>query len=92
MICCESSRILEIGNTFPIPELDCMGNKVRSLFIEQDIKHGVDFNVLQPLRRCITSSMLKMELFNAQSLSNKSSLVHDHIMEKGLDLMCLTET
>ncbi len=74
------------------PELDCMGNNVRSLFIEQDIKRGVDFNVLQPLQRCITSSMLKIELFNAQSLSNKSSLVNDHIMEKGLDLMCLTET
>lgn len=33
-----------------------------------------------------------LELFNAQSISNKSSLIHDHILEKNVDLMCLTET
>ena len=33
-----------------------------------------------------------MELFNAQSLTNKSLLINDHIIEKRLDFMCLTET
>ncbi len=61
-------------------------------YIEQDIKRGVDCSVLQPLQRFITSPMLKIELFNAQSLTNKSSFIQDHIMEKGLDFMCLTET
>ncbi len=56
-------------------KLDCTGNNVISLFIEQDIKRGVDFSVLWPLQRCITSSMLKRELFNAQSLTNKSSFI-----------------
>ncbi|ROL48071.1 hypothetical protein DPX16_18671 [Anabarilius grahami] len=33
-----------------------------------------------------------MELFNSQSLTNKSLLIHDHILDKRLDFMCLVET
>lgn len=33
-----------------------------------------------------------MELFNVQPLTNKSCLIHEHILEKGLDLIGLTET
>ena len=33
-----------------------------------------------------------MELLNTQSLTNKSLLIYDHILDKGLDFMCLTET
>jgi len=33
-----------------------------------------------------------MELLNTQSLTNKSLLIHDHILDRGLDFMCLVET
>ena len=33
-----------------------------------------------------------MELLNMQSLNKKSLLIHDHILEKNLDFMCLVET
>ncbi len=33
-----------------------------------------------------------MELFNTQALNNKSLLIHEHILEKRLDFMCLVET
>ncbi len=41
-------------------KLDRTGKNVRSLYIEQDIKRGVDFSVLWPLQRFITSPMLKI--------------------------------
>ena len=37
-------------------------------------------------------SLVKFKLFNTQSISNKSTLIEEHIREKGLDFMCLTET
>ena len=33
-----------------------------------------------------------MELLNTQALNKKSLLIHDYILEKGLDFMCLVET
>lgn len=49
-------------------------------------------SVLWPLKRFAISSTLKIELFYTQSLINKSSFIQDHIIDKGLDLMCITET
>ena len=53
---------------------------------------GVDFKALRPVQRITPKSLVKFELFNTQSLNNKSSLIEEHIREKGLDFMCLTET
>ena len=36
--------------------------------------------------------MIKLELFNANSLGNKASLIQRHILEKKLDLFCTTES
>ena len=44
--------------------------------------------MLQPIQ----SPNVKIELLNAQSLTNKSCLIHDHFLDKHVDLMCLTET
>lgn len=68
------------------------GNIARSLNSKQIVKRGVDTSVLRPLQRSTTASTLKIELFNTQSLTNKASFIQDHIMEKELALMCLTET
>ena len=38
------------------------------------------------------SKSIKKNLFNTQTISNKSTLIEEHIREKGLDFMCLTET
>lgn len=53
---------------------------------------GVDFNVLQPVQRFTPQTLVKFELFNTQSINNKSILIEEHIREKGFDFMCLTET
>lgn len=53
---------------------------------------GVDFSLLRPIQRHTAPSTIKIELFNAQSITNKSCLIHDHILDKCSDLMCLTET
>ena len=42
--------------------------------------------------RLTPQSLIKFELLNTQSLNNQSSLVEEHIKEKGLDLLCLTES
>ena len=55
-------------------------------------KRGVDSSLLRPVQRLDASSSSKIELFNAQSLTNKSCLIHDHILDKRLDYMCITET
>ncbi len=60
--------------------------------MEPDSKRKVDFSVLKRVQRHITPSNIKIELFNIQSLTNKSCLIHDHIRDKCLDIMCLTET
>uniref|UniRef100_A0A8C1W0H1 Reverse transcriptase domain-containing protein n=2 Tax=Cyprinus carpio TaxID=7962 RepID=A0A8C1W0H1_CYPCA len=60
--------------------------------MEMDRKRGVDHSLLRPIQRFTTSSNFKIELFNAQSLTNKSGFIHDHIRDKSLDIMCLTET
>lgn len=67
------------------------GNTARPLHTKRDRKRGVDFSLLLPLHSTVSSS-LKIELFNTQSLTNKSCLIHDHILDRGIDLMCLTET
>jgi hypothetical protein len=46
---------------------------------------GVDFKALRPVQRITPKSLVKFELFNTQSLNNKSSLIEEHIREKGLD-------
>ncbi|XP_055022551.1 uncharacterized protein LOC129412584 [Boleophthalmus pectinirostris] len=53
---------------------------------------GVDFKVLRSVQRFTPQALVKFELFNVQSINNKSSLIEEHIREKGLDFMCLTET
>ncbi|KAL7831043.1 hypothetical protein SRHO_G00305450 [Serrasalmus rhombeus] len=72
-----------------------VGVSMTTAVTEQTGKRGVDFSVLRPLRppqRHISPSTIKVELFNVQSLTNKSCLIQDHISDRGLDLMCLTET
>ena len=75
------------------------GNTARFPHIRQDrfpgmesSLRGVDFNVLRPVQRFTPQSLLKFELFNTQSINNKGTLIEEHIREKGLDFMCLTET
>lgn len=57
-----------------------------------DGKRGVDFKLLRPIQRFMAVPGLKMELFNAQSLINKACLIQEHIQDKDMDIMCLTET
>ena len=75
------------------------GNTARFPHTRLDTVHGmdyspcgVDFNVLRPVQRFTPQSLLKFELFNTQSINNKSTLIEEHIRERGLDFMCLTET
>ena len=55
-------------------------------------KRGVNLSLLKRVQRFTTSSNIQIELFNVQSLTNKSCLIHNHIQDKCLDIMCLTET
>lgn len=55
-------------------------------------KRGVDHTVLRSLVKWTPSSMIKMELLNCQSLTNKASFIHNYIFDQKLDFMCLTET
>lgn len=55
-------------------------------------RRKVNFHVLQPLLRHKSPVTVDIELLNALSLTNKSSLIHDHILDKKIDIMCLTET
>ncbi|KAL6471532.1 hypothetical protein MHYP_G00201820 [Metynnis hypsauchen] len=57
-----------------------------------DGKRGVNFSLIRPLKRSLPSLSSKIELLNFQSLTNKSCLIHDHILDKCLDYMCITET
>lgn len=59
---------------------------------ELNEKRGVDSSLLRPVQRRVASSSCKIELLNAQSFANKSCLIHDHILDKRLDYMCITET
>lgn len=61
--------------------------------------NGVDVNNLLALKRAELSPSLPMPpclvksaLFNARSVNNKALLLSDIIIEKKLDLDCLTET
>ncbi len=60
--------------------------------MESDRKHGVDFSLLRTVQRLTVLSKIKIERFNTHSLANKSSFIHDHIWDKNLDIICLTET
>ncbi|XP_073710666.1 uncharacterized protein [Misgurnus anguillicaudatus] len=60
--------------------------------VDFKVLRGVDFNVLRPVQRFTPQSLIKFELFNTQSINNKSTLIEEHIRENGLDFMCLTET
>jgi len=53
-----------------------------------DNRRRVDFSLLRQIQKRSTPSYIKIELFNTQSLINKSCLIHNHIQ----DLICLTET
>lgn len=55
-------------------------------------KPGVDLSVLRPLNKLDSKAHITLEQLNVQSLSNKSGLIHDHILDKNIDIMCLTET
>lgn len=68
------------------------GVSMTMLRADRDGKRGVDFSLLRPIQRHTAPSTIKIELFNAQSITNKSCLIHDHILDKCLDLICLTET
>ena len=68
------------------------GNTGRLSHTKQDTKRGVDYSILRPLQRHTTSTNVKVELLNTQSLNNKSSFIQDHIADKHIDFMCLTET
>ena len=60
-------------------------------------RRRVDFKVLKPLQKTIPPIAplppitMKMALFNAQSIGNKASLLHRHIIDNDLDVLCLTE-
>lgn len=64
---------------------------IRPVYMERNIKRGVDFSLLRSLQH-ITPANIKIELFNTQSLTNKSCLIHSHILDRNIDIMCLTET
>lgn len=49
-------------------------------------------SLLWSVQRFVASTSIKMVQFNAQSLSNKSCLLRDHILDKCLDFICFTET
>uniref|UniRef100_A0AAV2L2I5 Uncharacterized protein n=1 Tax=Knipowitschia caucasica TaxID=637954 RepID=A0AAV2L2I5_KNICA len=55
-------------------------------------KPGVDFSALRPLTKLKPSSHIKLVQLNAQSLTNKACLLHSHILDNRIDLMCVTET
>ncbi|KAM3583200.1 uncharacterized protein V6R79_009203 [Siganus canaliculatus] len=55
-------------------------------------KRGVDFSLLRPVPRFTPSSSVKIELLNIRALTEKSTFILDHILDKKLDIMCLTET
>ena len=65
------------------------GKTATPLHLKPDRKRGVDFSLLRPLQST-SPSTLKIELFNTQSLTNKSCLIHNHY--KNINIMCLTET
>jgi len=74
------------------PRTSNAGVAMTILPTDQVGKRGVDLSLLRPIQRLTTTSNIKIELFNAQSITNKSGLIHDHILEKCLDMMCITET
>ncbi len=88
----QSSVVLDVSNTGNTArsvhtKRDCMWNIARSLHIKQDRKCGVNFSLLWPPQRFTSPLTLKIELFNTQPLTNKSSFIQDHIMDKGLDFV-----
>lgn len=64
---------------------------IRPVTAEWNIKRGVDFSLLRS-PQYTTPSNINIELFNTQSLTNKSCLIHSHILDRNIDIMCLTET
>uniref|UniRef100_A0A3B3Y420 Reverse transcriptase domain-containing protein n=1 Tax=Poecilia mexicana TaxID=48701 RepID=A0A3B3Y420_9TELE len=55
-------------------------------------RRGVDFRLLRTFPKAKPNSELKIELFNTQSLCNKTTFIFDHICDKKVDILCLTET
>lgn len=74
------------------PWISSTGDTATAPHIEMDRKCGVDLSLLQSVQRLTALSNIKIELFNTKSLTNKSCFIHDHIRNKSLDIMCLTET
>lgn len=61
-------------------------------FRMREVKRGVDFNFLRTFKKHMAASPFKVGLFNVQSLSNKACLIQEHVQDKDLDIICLTET
>lgn len=55
-------------------------------------KLGVDCSALLSLTSLDFASHSTLELLNVQSLTNKAGLINDYIMDKGIDILCLTES
>ncbi|KAL7401583.1 hypothetical protein ABVT39_001713 [Epinephelus coioides] len=66
--------------------------KDRSAYGRMDRKPGVDHSVLRPLNGLDSAGHSTLELLNVQSLTNKAGLINDHITDKGINILCLTET
>lgn len=70
------------------------GGKIRSFWSTNPrLPKNAGRSVLTPLLRSdFTHSALLFALFNVRSLSNKTSLIHEHIQDQNIDFMCMTET
>ena len=82
-----------------IPHQSAVSHQTTSLDVsmatplsELNRKRRAFSSLLQPVQRLVASSSSKVELLNAQSIANKSCLIHDHILDKCLDYTCITET
>lgn len=91
------SRRVQKNNNFPLPVI--VGNTARLRKPLPIAKRGVDLSNLRPLQNHDHSPVssqniipVKLVLLNTQSLTNKSLLFYDYLMDCNTDILCLTET